>query len=425
MWRLTWGKPVDVFCTPSNKKYYSQVQYTPLDKQTKEIRLIKLLLEDGDSRGGDIRCELLQGIPLDQARNKFTALSYCAGSAHETKSLLVNGKTCNVFANLHHALLECRHFWSQHRPQQELLLWIDQICIHQPDLKERAHQVSFMGDIYRGAEQTLICLSTKDCDGRGFDWMEEILAGAAFSKNEYGLELRTFSAKFFEGWNEFLMILSSPWWSRAWVFQEFMLSKQPIFLYGRRSIPFHELDLKLERFFRILQDMDNHCHGTYERTSHNQKKELQTLIADSRRSREQVFRFLTRKDEFTNFSTTRIPGAGSSRAEDHFRPTRDLKGLLWNANFFNASDERDRVYAFLGLTDLPHGIVPKYSRNDGIERMWLDITRTIMTLENSIEALKYSCSSRKIGGPTYLLRDWKDPAILFCECRQYDCEAEN
>lgn len=396
------GATEDIFCTPENNKYYSELRYKPLDEKGKEIRLIKVLPDNGSSCG-EIQCELLQNIPLDHVRNKFTALSYCAGSAQNTKTLVVNGIECNIFANLHHALLECRHFWLHHHFQDEFLLWTDQICIHQLDLMERAHQVSFMGEIYRAAEQTLICLATQDRDAAGFDWIQEVLGGAFWESWQVG-NLETFSNAFLGKWDRFLDIVTSPWWSRAWVFQEFILSKQPIFLYGWTSMAWDEFDMKLEKVFGPLRRAEAYPFGLEEvfgtlqdAKAYPFKPKLANLIQKSYKAQEQVNRFLTRKDEFTTFSEDGVSHDCIRIATtDHFRPTSDLKTLLYNANFFEASDERDKIYAFLALTNIPHGIVPDYSRGSRVEQLFLEITQKLILIESSIEVLKYSwCSYDK------------------------------
>jgi hypothetical protein len=161
----------DIFCTPENSEFLSKVPYQDLSATKREIRLLKIL---PDSGSGFIECELLPSISLYSAYKQYRALSYCAGDARNTKPVVVNGARCNVFANLHHALTVVRHHWKTYGYQQELLLWVDQICINQANLTERSHQVGFMTDIYRGAKQTFVCLSTSKTEGLGLKWFAEL-----------------------------------------------------------------------------------------------------------------------------------------------------------------------------------------------------------------------------------------------------------
>jgi hypothetical protein len=367
-----------LFCTPENSKYYSEVPYQKLEKDAKEIRLIKLLPGSGN-RVEDIYCELIQNRPLAEVRNKFTALSYCAGSAKNTKQIFVNGKACNIFANLHHALRECRYFWNQYHPGEELLLWTDQLCIHQPNLTERSHHVGFMGDVYRAARWTLVCLAAEDLDPQwsqeSLDW---VLQKPSWSETG-GKESQPMEPVLRLQWVGLLSILRSPWWSRAWVFQEFMLSREPIFLYRWSFISWDELDVKLERFFSSLPN------------SRRMDLQLSDFILQARTAREQVDRFLTRREEFTSAI---VEASRDQGFKDHFHPTSDLKGLLYNSNFFEASDERDKIYAFLGLTDFPHDIVPNYSAENQMEKIFFKLTKKVILIEDSLEALKYTwCSN--------------------------------
>lgn len=379
-----------IFCTPENKEYYSALHYESLHKTRKEIRLVKVLASD-DSPGGVIQCELHQNIPLDDVRNKFTALSYCAGSAQNTKPIIVNGHTCNVFANLHHALIDCRHFWSKHHPGNDFFLWTDQICIYQPDQNERAHQVGFMGEIYRSAKQTLICLATQDCDSRGFEWIEEVLKLPL--QGPFDVSDETFQS----GWLKFLDIVTSPWWSRAWVFQEFILSRRPIFIYGCTSMAWDEFDMKLEKVFgylRVASFAGKYQSQEYSLSLHGVGK-IKILFQKSNEAENQVNRFLTRKDEFTIFSSEErlVDHRGTEAVRDHFRPTSDFKSLLLNAHRFCASDERDKIYAFLGLTDFPHGVVPSYSDHCRAEQLSNEVTQRIIEHEKNIKVLKYASNS--------------------------------
>jgi hypothetical protein len=158
-----------------------------------------------------------------------------------------------------------------------------------------------------------------------------------------------------------------------------MLSRQPLFLYGWSFVDWDDFDIKLERLFASLP------------SSRRINPDMLHLIRQSHAAREQVDRFLTRRDEFTSTGTETLPGNADST--DHFHPTTDLKGLLYNANFFEASDERDKIYAFLGLTDAPHGIVPHYSEENRLDKVFYEVTKQLILLEDSLEVLKYTWCS--------------------------------
>ena len=74
------------------------------------------------------------------------ALSYTWGPPTPVKKILINGEVFFVRQNLHHLLAKARG--AAERP----LIWIDQLCIDQDNIKERNEQVSRMRQIYRNAD---------------------------------------------------------------------------------------------------------------------------------------------------------------------------------------------------------------------------------------------------------------------------------
>ncbi|KAL9573511.1 hypothetical protein ACKAV7_002055 [Fusarium commune] len=256
--------------------------YESLDTSKREIRLIELSTQTG---GGILECKLLPATLLADARKQYLALSYCAGEPTDTRDIRVNGVKCNIFANLHHALVVARRYWIRFSRQTPLRLWIDQLCVNQHDLKERSHQVGFMRDIYQGAEHTLACLSTSKTSGRGMKWLID-LCEAVPSREDYepfrynredelgaddeaesedgtresdelsdisdsecfgGYKQQWFRIsdylwdnmhieKFVNGWIAFYDVLTSPWWNRAWICQEFLVSSQVTFMFGNHFV---------------------------------------------------------------------------------------------------------------------------------------------------------------------------------------------
>ncbi|KAG4280489.1 hypothetical protein FPRO06_11822 [Fusarium proliferatum] len=275
----------DIFCTPENSEFLSKVHYKDLNEGDREIRLLKILPNSGS---GFIECELLPSVKLADMHKQYLALSYCAGDAHNTKPITVNGARCNVFANLHHALKTVRHYWKTHTYHRDLLLWVDQICINQANLAERSHQVGFMRAIYESASETLICLSVAETRGDGMRWLvqlerfigEDLFLDAMFPPEyqrrsrgpeanfSFQLKMRQCMSlpEFVDGWIEFCKVLTSPWWGRAWVFQEFMVSSRATFLYGLHSVGYPDMlrlicDLCLATLEILLEP--NKYRGTY------------------------------------------------------------------------------------------------------------------------------------------------------------------
>ncbi|KAF2168766.1 hypothetical protein M409DRAFT_20783 [Zasmidium cellare ATCC 36951] len=97
---------------------------------------------------GDISCSLFSAC-LDSAPD-YAALSYAwkeEGESDPEGRLIVNGLAVEVQSNLYNAI---RSLCNTMRAD-ELMLWVDFICINQADLDERGHQVQLMRRIYEQA----------------------------------------------------------------------------------------------------------------------------------------------------------------------------------------------------------------------------------------------------------------------------------
>ncbi|XEV01694.1 hypothetical protein FSHL1_006981 [Fusarium sambucinum] len=351
----------DIFCTPDNSSFVHQIPYQPLNTAEREIRLLKVFPDPG-------------------SENKYLALSYCAGSAKNTRYISVNNACCNVFANLHHALMEARHYWETHASQRDLLLWVDQICINQYDLNERSHQVSFMRDIYEGAKETLICLSTPESHGDGMKSL--IMQRRDLVLDDVGASLRinyvTRKKAFESRWAASLDVAMSPWWNRAWVFQEFMVSTQATFLYGCHSMSYLDLAISVA----ALPGPE---------TPH-----LEDLAA----AIEVPF-----KEEKTETIKSRMKGFLVAKLKQS--RTNDLKLLLSYTASCQATDKRDKIYSILGLADPGYGIVPDYSDNTDINDLVVETTKKIILFDDSLEVLSYKNPRKPFCiGPRGLLPSW-------------------
>ncbi|EMT62675.1 heterokaryon incompatibility protein-domain-containing protein [Fusarium oxysporum II5] len=396
----------DIFCTPENSEFLSQVHYKDLNASDREIRLLKILPK---SRSGFVECELLPSVKLADVHKQYLALSYCAGDARNTKPIIVNGARYNVFANLHHALSTVRHYWETHTYHRDLFLWVDQICINQANLMERSHQVGFMRAIYESAKETLICLSVAETRGNGMGWLvqlEETLVNRSiigetfpsedraysqfyFSTHQFRTEMeeRLSQHEFADGWIKFCDVLNSPWWGRAWVFQEFMVSSRATFLYGLQSMAYPEMlrlicDVCLATLEILFEPKKTR--GTYAK---KRLKRAQATRAQISHSISKVLSvFLAKKEWYRKF---------------------DLKRLLVYTQNCQSSDERDRIYSMIGLAHPGYSIIPDYSSNNGIETLLVETMKRIITFEDSLDVLSYlSRGDSSSSGQGQLLPSW-------------------
>ena len=132
---------------------------------------------------------------------------------------------------------------AQHRQLAGRMLWIDQICVNQHNLPERASQVRLMARIFENATETIIRLGKEDEDTSvAFECIQDLSAATE--------ELDTMSAEWgsypisktlVEGPRRPLLdLLARSWFSRLWALQEAVLGAAPRFVCGTHSASWDE-----------------------------------------------------------------------------------------------------------------------------------------------------------------------------------------
>lgn len=172
----------------------NDVLYHPLhDGQT--IRVLELR---PGRRNEDLECSFhyatLQHLHVD-----YEALSYVWGErslerydveadrwVRKTVTIRCNGHERQITPNLEIAL---RHIRSQSQPT---FLWVDALCINQEDDRERGHQITLMGSVYRSAKRVLIWIGERD--GRGIWGHVEVKANPPPAELEHVRAQRAFGA---------------------------------------------------------------------------------------------------------------------------------------------------------------------------------------------------------------------------------------
>ncbi|ORY18787.1 heterokaryon incompatibility protein-domain-containing protein, partial [Clohesyomyces aquaticus] len=194
-----------------------------------------------------VRCEIfsasLQGSDCGQ---KYVALSYTWGNPDQRAYIIANGARQYVRKNLERALSALR------RGDQDVILWVDALCINQENLDERNEQVTLMANIYRNSEDVFIYLGEtnpnislamdimRNAEGQGQDTLQ---TWSSDTKDYIRLkelepldeaELRQFAST--EGAKQGLQdLLSRPWFDRVWILQEAAHARSHRVFCGPRS----------------------------------------------------------------------------------------------------------------------------------------------------------------------------------------------
>jgi len=292
--------PNDNLYSPANHDFYKHQPYQPLDRHVQEVRLLRVT-KDVD---GSLLCTLTDGIPLAEARDTYTAISYCAGDPN-TRPLLVNGYHFNAFANLVHAIEEAYNHRTD-RSVNKVVLWANQMVINQSDATERSHQVGFMRAIYSNAQEVAVCLSTTNVDSDAISWIERVYeqipelesvpaffaAQTTFVERDddivpgilreplerFGSNVHSnlHDGRFVGCWLQVLEMVAQPWWQRAWVLQEHVTTPDARFFYGGKAISWKPLTAVLLTLFTTREwILNGTLYDTYQRFSPLRLTELE------------------------------------------------------------------------------------------------------------------------------------------------------
>lgn len=216
---------------------------------------------------------MIDGIPLNRAAGTYTAMSYFAGSPEDTSIILLDGRPFNVFSTLANAISDLLNNWKLKNSDQILYVWADQICINQSDYEERSRQVALMRDIYRRSRDTVVWLpctrlrmnvtTERTALFSVLSWLPGTSPGEkaqprridreAISNHVHNLLETPFELmQWLKKADEFV---ARRWWGRSWVYQEFIMSTRPIFLSGKISATWLDLQPWLSFIRHELQPL--------------------------------------------------------------------------------------------------------------------------------------------------------------------------
>ncbi|KAF3031162.1 hypothetical protein E8E12_000235 [Didymella heteroderae] len=232
-----------------------EFQFPPLDSRKKQIRLLQIQPSSDSQRpirmkmkivhlGGyydaDARrfvgCWEPSGLQTDTATESirgqdstdrtlasFTALSYIWGAPTPfTIQVEHEGHIgyLSIRGNLHQYLAlrrdaEACSSW----------FWIDQISIDQTDLSERGHQVGMMAEIYSSANESEIWL------GLPFEGSDEAMGFICKTGEDFAWTEANFHAHY----PALIELLHNVYWTRVWIVQEVLLSREPVVRVGSKT----------------------------------------------------------------------------------------------------------------------------------------------------------------------------------------------
>jgi hypothetical protein len=307
----------------------------------------RLLEIEDDLRNSTINCTLtsysLLVAPL------YQALSYVWGPPATTngKSIQCNGHDFFVTDNLYGALRRLKTI------RDCRFIWIDQVCINQNDLQERSQQVSIMRDIYSQAGLVNAWLGVTDSpeSARVADmistmasdsWPHTMESDETFDdKKLQSLGLPPQNSPTYIAFNN---MLSIPYFSRVWIIQEIAVAKSYRILWGDITIP----------------------GDTFYRSSGG------WLLAQS---------VLKLPDTIHAFKNAAMLLVGNHQSKDWYYLVVRFIG-------HEATDPRDKIYAFIELADqAEYDIVADYKP---VLEVYRDFALKIISAAKKLNILRFS-----------------------------------
>lgn len=271
-------------------------EYPSLDRTKSQIRLLEILPQPDSSLQYNLTTFDVSTCP------PYIALSYVWGNSRPRSTILINGKCFTIRDNLSYALphlAKLRDGGNKSefmRPEKHL--WIDAICINQTDTKERNHQVEMMKDIFTCASLTVAWLGPINEDLRS-------LRPATVNDKPKGSTVKKVLKN----------IASNRYFTRIWIVQEIILSKDIWIMCGSEICTWEDLERSWGKHRRSI-DMDN-----------NDDPEFHTSV----------------QSPWLRLHTT--VSTRAARDQNDFR----LDDLVYIFSDRQCGEPRDRIYALLGL----------------------------------------------------------------------------
>lgn len=368
--------------------------------QNNEIRIATLLpcghgsLEDDSVIEIRLKIYQLSNLP------HYRTLSYCWGVGPADRSCRCKSTTSSsaghlwISGNLEQALIHIRS-------REEVLLWVDQLCINQQDEEEKRRQVQLMRQVYTKASEVIVWLGHAEAEtALAFNLIEDIVRqlqaqgkDVAYGQpldlwsQSHSLDLRPADSS---EWIAFRNLLSRPFFSRLWVFQEIILSPKAHFMCGAYRTSFW-------RWYMACSATRASDQGLPENRSHLKRADT-TLF-------HMAYCFASYWDPWK-------PSLA------HFHPPQQVSWALGNFELLNLMDNllgkkasfpQDHVWALLGLAERDSPIRLPISFGRPFQHLFFYISKYFVREYSDLSILSLVCSklgeSESSGEPS-ILSSW-------------------
>jgi hypothetical protein len=261
--------------------------------------------------------KLPSGRRFPRPEESYTCLSYVWGSEESPQDILINGKRFQVRQNLIAFLGTVAHGASiadlaNHRQKSQLSdmwWWIDALCIDQDEIVERNFQVQRMGEIYYNARCVVAWIGNEPLIASLFRLTNSYedgkpVEGIQIDVHQLAIEL----------------LVSSTYWTRAWIVQEIRLPRH---------------------LYLLAQDISVSTHTLYS-------------LASTPAGNPRIYRIRQLLDEV---------GAPGSHASFQVTDTSiPLLELMWRFREKGCTDSRDLVHSLISIAPIATTVATDYNR---------------------------------------------------------------
>lgn len=199
--------------------------------------------DEGDQRSPTMKNTPLQEDATDGINplSPYEAVSYAWGDADTDARIHVLASAGNdAKVEIKESVLMITHNVEEmlrtFRSDTDIVnLWLDAVCLNQKDKDELGHQIAAMGEIFGQAPRTRVWLGLADEDTANVI----TFLGLCRTLDVKEAALRAFGLHGPEPVSNFL---GRPWFTRRWIVQELVLSRNPVFFLGGQTFAYRNAE---------------------------------------------------------------------------------------------------------------------------------------------------------------------------------------
>ena len=277
-------------------------------------------------------------------------------------------------------------------------LWIDQISINQSSTQERNHQVKMMGDIYKNGERVVAWLGAGEKPSKQLLALIEVTQTSMEARETLPLTKAKIRECLLKCRSRDVVTLSrllqSAWFSRAWVFQEIVLSKHATFLFGDMNVPF----LALVWISKVSATLRTHDFAPLRQVMST--RQVQYPFEPN------LYHDIASTRGYNILSMMHLSWhAVSHTLSDSVLPFISVLSKV--SPILQTTDDKDSVYAFLGLHAAQYSTAPiEVDYGSTYEQALTNTAISIIQSMRSLEILSYCERERSRAQPSRRLPSW-------------------